>query len=168
MADDELVQDADKATGGDHPPAEVTGQEEATEPVTSDESAPISDDVAALRKEAASHRRKARAAEAERDQLRARVEVLQRSEAQRLAGAALSDPSDMWRAEGVELATMLDDDGAVDPEKVAAVVREVGRQHPNWLQRPTGDADAGKGSSPASPGADDAFGGALRGLAGAA
>lgn len=128
-------------------------------------------DPAALRKEAAGHRRKLRDAEAERDTLAQRVSVLQRGEAERIAAAAaegfrpLSDGRDVWRHDGVELVAMLDADGNVDPAKVREVVLEVAAAHPGWLASSFGSADAGRGAGAISrrdPNAD--FADTLRGV----
>ena len=51
---------------------------------------PAADDVASLRREAASHRVKAKEAAEQRDALAARVETMQRREAERLAAAQLA------------------------------------------------------------------------------
>lgn len=160
-APDNLSPVGDAAAPDDLSPDDDTGAEN----VSGDD---VSPDVAALRKEAASHRRKARAAEAERDALAGRVEALQRAEAQRVAGMIsegfrpLSDPSDLWRAEGVELSAMLAEDGTVDPERVREAARGVGIAHPSWVHRPPVDFDGGKGSGSQI---DDvpSFGAALKG-----
>lgn len=125
-----------------------------------------SDDVAAVRREAAAHRRKLREAEAERDRLAGHVQGLQRAEAERVAATpgagfrALSDGSDLWRAEGVELAAMIDDDGRVNPAKVRQVVAKVSKAHPGWAADTWGTADAGRGESPKPAGPD--FGSAIK------
>ena len=43
----------------------------------------------------------------------------------------LGDPSDLWRG-GIELADLVDETGAVDPEKVAAAQARVVAEHPTW------------------------------------
>lgn len=82
-------------------------------------------------REAAKYRRKLRDAEAERDTLRTRLETLQRTEAERLAGEHLADGSDLWR-DGAELAGMLDDDGNVSAEKVTAAATQLSTDRPHW------------------------------------
>ncbi|PPF32277.1 hypothetical protein C5B93_15905 [Rathayibacter sp. AY1A2] len=69
--------------------------------------------------EAAKYRRQLREAEAERDTLRSRVESLQRSDVERIASTKIEKASAVWAA-GSQLADLLDEDGNVDPEKVAA------------------------------------------------
>lgn len=96
---------------------------ELPEAVTPDEDTPEeSDDDQGEEtgsKEAARYRRKLRDTEAERDALAARLDTLQRAEAERLAAAELIKPVALW-AGGAELADLLDADGNVDPEKVKA------------------------------------------------
>lgn len=75
-----------------------------------------------LNKRQARYRRQLRETEAERDQLRATVETLQRAEVERLAGKAIQKPTALWSAD-VQLVDLLDDTGAVDPAKVNAAVQ---------------------------------------------
>jgi hypothetical protein len=93
-----------------------------------------------------------------------RVQALQRSEVERVAGAAadgykpLADPSDLWRADQADLAAMLDEHGAVDPSKVREAVGRVVSAKPHWALQPprvAGSADARKGSSAAEPSMDE-------------
>lgn len=65
----------------------------------------------------ARYRVQLRETEAERDQLAATVEALQRAEVERLAAKTIQKPSALWAAQ-TPLADLLDDDGAVDPQKV--------------------------------------------------
>jgi hypothetical protein len=106
------------------------------EPVAAepDTAAPAADDTADSGKEAAKYRRRLRETEAERDTLTERLTTLQRSEAERLAAAALTDGADLWR-EGTELADLLDDDGNIDPDKVTAAATSVSHAHPHWRKR---------------------------------
>lgn len=67
-------------------------------------------------KREARYRRELRATETERDTLRAQVESLQRAEAERMSG--LEKGAALW-ATGVTVADLLDDDGQLDPERVA-------------------------------------------------
>jgi hypothetical protein len=76
-------------------------------------------------------RRRAQAAEAERDALQQRLEVLQRGEVERHAATALADPSDLWTV-GTDLGAVLDDAGNIDPAKVDAVVADVLASHSHW------------------------------------
>lgn len=68
-------------------------------------------------REAAKWRKQLREVEAERDALTARVEAMNRSEAERHASRLLTKPAAMWAA-GADLTDLLDDSGAVDPAKV--------------------------------------------------
>ena len=81
--------------------------------------------------EAAKYRRKLRATEAERDQLQARLDHLQKSEVQRLAADRLADPADIWR-DGAELSSLLDDDGHIDTSKVDNLITGLLEQHKHW------------------------------------
>lgn len=68
--------------------------------------------------EAKRYRLRLREAEQQRDALAQRVEAMQRSEVETLAAEHLNVPSALWKADGVELASLLTDDGAVDADKV--------------------------------------------------
>jgi hypothetical protein len=65
-----------------------------------------------------SYRKRLRATEAERDQLREQLDRLQTAEAERLAGASgLAAPSDLWQF-GATLDTLRGEDGALDQATV--------------------------------------------------
>jgi hypothetical protein len=99
-----------------------------------------------LSREAAGYRRRLRETEAERDQLRAEVDRLQRAEVERLAGAAgMATPADLW-ALGTELAFLRGDDGALDAETVNGLVHDVLADRPHWRQN-SGDLGIGKGAA---------------------
>ncbi|QFS91150.1 hypothetical protein FIV07_10330 [Mycobacterium sp. THAF192] len=85
-------------------------------------------DDAGLSRRDIKYRERLRETEAERDTLRATVETLQRREVERLAAEHLVKPGSLWTV-GVELASLLDDDGAVDPEKVSAAAADARQQH---------------------------------------
>ena len=70
-------------------------------------------------KREARYRTQLRATEAERDGLAARIETMQRAEVERLAADVIGKPAALW-ATDTTLADLLDDDGQVDPDKVAA------------------------------------------------
>ncbi len=103
-------------------------------------------------REAATYRRRLRETETERDDLRTTVEALQRQEVERLAAAELAAPAALWRAEGVDLTTMLDDNGRVDPGKVTAAIADA-KAALGLAGPPTGPSlDLGhRGAPPASP-----------------
>ena len=102
-------------------------------------------------REAAKYRRQLREVEAERDQLRATVESLQRAEAQRLAATELAQPAALWAA-GVQLGDLIDPDGQIDPAKVAQAVttarQTLGLAAP--LQQPQPDPGQGITQPPAA------------------
>lgn len=85
-------------------------------------------------REAARYRRQLREAETARDTLAARVTKYQTAEAERLATGPgrLLDPTDLWRA--TDLASVVDDDGEIDPEKVTAAVDELVTAKPHYRQ----------------------------------
>jgi len=68
-------------------------------------------------KREARYRTALRETEAERDTLAAKVEALQRAEAERLAAKVIQKPGALWAAQ-TALADLLNDDGTVDPRKV--------------------------------------------------
>lgn len=75
------------------------------------------DDPEPQSKREARYRTQLRETEAERDQLAARVESLQRAEVERLAANVIRNGAALWSAQ-TSLADLLDDNGAVDPQKV--------------------------------------------------
>lgn len=78
-------------------------------------------------------RQRAQKAEAERDELRTRVDRFARRDAERLAAELLTDGGDLW-SHGVKLDDVLNDDGDIDAEKVRTVARDVAAQHPHWAR----------------------------------
>ncbi|MCV7379959.1 hypothetical protein BST11_15365 [Mycobacterium alsense] len=108
-------------------------------------------------REAAKYRRQLREAEAQRDALSERLSTLQRREAERLAAEHLADGADMWR-DGLDIAALLDDDGNLDPAKVADAAGAIGRAHRHWAaprpqkRNPTG---RGGGLKSGATGSDD-------------
>jgi hypothetical protein len=114
--------------------AQDQGQDRAgaQEPPTERDPVDQVSDVQALRHEAAGRRRELRTVQAERDQLRGRVDASDRAEAERLAGARMADPSDLWSMDGVDLANFRDEDGVLVPELVAQSVSEVLERKPHW------------------------------------
>lgn len=98
----------------DPPPAEPV-QEDDTDTQAEPETANA---------EAARYRRQLRVAEQERDQLRERLDTMQRAQVEDLAagrGNGLTKPAGIWAA-GTTLADLLDDTGQVDPTKVKTAV----------------------------------------------
>ncbi|MCV7053598.1 hypothetical protein [Mycolicibacterium gilvum] len=82
-------------------------------------------------KEARKYRRRAQTAESERDTLKARLEILQRGEVERLVADRLADPADVWR-DGATLDTLLDDDGNIDPKRVDDLTKTLLAAHAHW------------------------------------
>jgi hypothetical protein len=70
-------------------------------------------------KREARYRTQLREAEAERDQLRTTVETIQRAEVERVASQTIKKPEALW-ANGAELASLIDEHGAVDAAAVTA------------------------------------------------
>lgn len=97
---------------------DATTSTDTSPPETTDQATESTGDQGAGR-EAAKYRRALRAAEAERDALARRIEMMQRTEVERLAGSEhrLTEPSALW-ATGTALADLLGEDGQVDPAKV--------------------------------------------------
>lgn len=107
----------------------------------------------------ARYRRQLRQAEGERDQLRDRVESMQRAEAERLAAAEISRPAAIWAA-GTQLADLLDLDGNVDPGLVAEAASRAADLLGTAPARSTPKPDLSQGAQATAVGGDpweDAF-----------
>ncbi|WGJ84238.1 hypothetical protein [Gordonia sp. SMJS1] len=98
----------------DTPP---TGETPQPEDNTTDPDSPETPEPQSKRE--ARYRVQLRETEAERDTLAGRVETMQRAEVERLAADVIGKPAALW-ATDTTLADLLDDDGLVDPDKVAA------------------------------------------------
>lgn len=122
---------ADATTGGPVVPVE------ATEPGKGTETTGAHDDAnpGAASREAAKYRTQLRAAETERDALRANIDGMRRAEINRHAANVLNDPADLWLDTEVDLGEMLDDDGLPDTEKVNAALAAVIDRHPKWQRQ---------------------------------
>lgn len=94
-------------------------------------------------KEAAKYRRRLRDTETERDTLATRLETMQRAEAERLAAEHLAAGADLWLT-GTQVADLLDDDGNLDPTKVATAATTLGTDRPHWRRTSTAAAPAGE------------------------
>lgn len=99
--------------------------------------------------DAARYRTKLRAAESERDQLAARVAAYTRADVVRHASERLEDAEDLFIVGQVDVADLVDDDGAVDVDLVDGAVDALLERRPRL----------GKGWE---PDADDLDGGARR------
>jgi len=143
-------------TDGDTPVAPDTATD-ATD-VDTDSEAPAdqrtaahTDDDGKLRREAAKYRTGLRAAEAERDGLRARLDAMQRAEVERLAADDLAQPADLWLL-GAVLPDLLDDDGNVDQAKVGAAVKAALTDRPGWRRMRAVSFDGGDRGGPTAAG----------------
>lgn len=118
-------------------------------------------DLGAAGKRAIQAERDARkAAEQQLATLGQRVEALQRLEVERIAAEPadgfrpLASAADLWRADGVEIGGLLNEDGDVDPAKVRETVGGVLDARPHWgvaPPRPGGNVDAGRGHAAQAP-----------------
>lgn len=93
---------------------------------TADDEQQPGDDTALSRRDRR-YREQLRAAEAERDTLRQNVEAMQRREVERLAAEHLTKPAALWTA-GVDLASLIGEDGTVDPERVLVAAQDARQQ----------------------------------------
>lgn len=128
--------------------AQQTPQEPAQEAQES-EAQDEQDPAAAARREAASYRRRLRDTEAERDRLAERVTGYMQREVEVLAEQGqgydrMAAGSDLWTG-GVQLADVLDDEGAIDAGKVQEQVAAVLAERPHWRKNLWGSADVGQG-----------------------
>lgn len=114
--------------------AEVRQTDPTTTEDTEDTERDERDDSKAGR-EAAKYRRQLRDTEAERDELRSTVETLQRRMVEDAAKSQVSKPEALWAA-GVELSSLLGDDGLPDELKIRAACKDASERL--GLSRPTG------------------------------
>ncbi|MCV7217147.1 hypothetical protein H7J51_17900 [Mycobacterium crocinum] len=88
----------------------------------------------------------------ERDALATRVELLQTRELERIAGEAISNPSDLLALTGKSLSEFLDEDGELDTELVTEAARELLSTRPGLRkQSPAFDPTQGVGGSTPKP-----------------
>lgn len=95
-------------------------------------------------REAAKLRKRAQAAETERDTLAERLAVLQRGEAERIATGAglLADGADLWSA--TDLEALQDEHGNINAEAVTSAVADLLKVKPHYAHRRfQGSADGG-------------------------
>lgn len=108
--------------------AEQAAEDQATEvPKESEPDEQQPSDDAGLSRRDVRYREQLRAAEAERDTLRQTVETMQRAEVERLAADHLTKPAALWTV-GVELASLVSEDGTVDPDRVATAAQNARQQ----------------------------------------
>ena len=84
--------------------------------------------------EAARRRRQLRDVEAERDQLRQRLDATHEAIVERTAGELFADPSDLWHATSID--GLRGDEGLIDPERAEATMNAVLEQKPHWRKAP--------------------------------
>jgi hypothetical protein len=109
----------------------------------------------------ATYRIRAKEAEATTRALQERVTRMQKAEVQRMA-AQLHDPADLWQQ--VELVELLDEDGEVDPERVAGAVAALAHSKPYLLKPPPRTRGFGQGRrTPIDQGSGTTWGAVLRG-----
>lgn len=124
----------------------TTGQEKPTDDIPAGHNDDVSseepsddetDPVAALRRESAKYRTRARDAETERDQLQAQVEAMQRRAATQAAQgpSGLASGDDLWRDSDVQLDDLIGDDGTINQDKLAEAVAGVIQRQPHWAHR---------------------------------
>jgi hypothetical protein len=132
----QIEHDRDRQEGAEHPgsPAPKDRERNAAQDVNPEQSE--GKDTASLRREAASYRRKLRDAEGEAERLAQRVAEMQKSaiEDQVVGPGKLADGSDVWLT-GVKLEDLLDEDGAINAEKVKGALEQTLAEHPSWKQR---------------------------------
>ena len=92
-----------------------------------------------------------------------RLAVLQRGEAERLAAGKLGAGADLW-AGGIDLTSLLNEEGDIDPDLVAQAADRVIEAHPHWKKRAPASPPAssvtadGKITGDTRPTFADAFG----------
>ncbi len=116
--------------------ASLTAEEQDGPNSEAAEDEPVEEDRTPNRREAR-YRVQLREAEAERDQLRATVEALQRAEVERLAGRMIQKPGALWAA-NIALSDLLDDAGTVEPTKVTEAVKTAQKELGLAPTRPPG------------------------------
>ena len=105
--------------------------------------------------EAAKYRTQLRAAEAQRDTLATSLAAQQTAMVDYLTANALVDPGDLWR-HGGDLSQLVNEDGAVDPAKVAEAVALVTENRPHLRKRHLPAPNPAQGSSGSgTPSGDD-------------
>lgn len=134
MTDDQATSTDTALTMDSPPPAEEERDttsfpqpEGDTSEVTAAEGSDHESEDASLSRRDVRYREKLRATEAERDTLRQNLEAMQRREVERLAADHLTKPAALWTA-GVELASLIGEDGTVDPDAVLTAVQDARQQ----------------------------------------
>ncbi len=153
----------------DQTEAEATEATEPTngEPTPTDAEQPQPDTSREGNREAQRYRHRLRAAETELAVAQAVIAEFNREGAERVAGAKLTDPSDLW-VTGIELDQLLDSSGKLDTELVEAAVTELLGRKPHLGHRgpmaPPASTVTGDGKAPQG-GTAQSWAEALRGEA---
>ncbi|MGD7707249.1 hypothetical protein [Microlunatus sp. Y2014] len=131
-------------------PEDLTPEPDTTKPAATDDKP----EARSANAEAAKYRRQLRDVEAERDALTERLEAVQRQQVSELltnahvAGAPLlHDPADLWR-HGVELASLLAEDGTVDLGRARTAAADLIRDRPHLGRYYGSGGDVGVGHEP--------------------
>lgn len=109
--------------------------------------------------EAARFRRRLRDTEADRDRLAASVESLQRQRVEQILADTNVTPAALWKV--TDVGHLVDDDGTVDPDKVAAAITSA-RDQFGITPTPKGNYVPGVGNQPAGMPKGDLFTEAFR------
>lgn len=152
------TQNADTAA---ETPQDVTDEQEQPDSSPEDTAAAEQDSDGNPGREAAKYRRKLRETETERDQLREVVDGMRRAEVERIAGATVQNPAGLWAA-GIDVASLLDDAGQVDPAKVQAATQQAAETLGLARPRPKNYA-AREGSNPSPRQNSDDMASVIRG-----
>lgn len=163
MTDPTGISSAEAPGGPQDAPDAPAAPSSTDAPAAAEPEQPESDDVAALRSEAASRRRSLRQVEAERDALRERVDAHDRASAERIAGRRMAEGADLWVV--TNLGELRDDDGELDPDRVKVAVDDVLTRRPHWRKPAEPSPDLHPGARPVVE-EGPSFGAAIRKAAG--
>jgi hypothetical protein len=136
------------APGGDSGLTPTLGPENGsaglTAPVAVDQDAGDRDyetEIRGLRAEAKRNRIAAHAAAEERDSLRSRIDGYDRREVERQIADRVQSPSDFWLT--TDIASLRDEEGQIDQERVSERIDQVLGERPHWRRMPPADFSSG-------------------------
>lgn len=118
----------DPGTPVEAPESPVEPSEDTTPTEDTPDAEERDDDEHGGNREAAKYRRKLRDTEAERDALATRLETMQRTEAERIAGEVLAKGAALW-IDGTTLADLLDEDGDLDATAVRNRAEQIRKEY---------------------------------------
>jgi len=108
------------------------------------------DDISALRHEAASRRRALRATESERDALKARLDERDKRDVEQMVATRLADPSDFWLSSSLD--DMRAEDGTIDKDKAQGELEKLLAAKPHYRKPdPTAPPDLQQGATRGAP-----------------